>query len=157
MNKYDYGVAILVVGLSLAWSATGHAQAGEVEPNEEGPPQAVSTQPVKLRYDATGIGPSPVVFSMFKGAVDGGSELRPYPPDPHGAVGPAGIMQVVNEQIVYLRRDGTFSLITEFGSFLPGGTQIQDPQIQYDAGTGRFFLTGIETHRLGCSSDCFIN
>ena len=164
MKKLALALAFFLTGLLPARSGAARAQEAlsrgaehEVEPNQEGPPSAVSTEPVRIHRDATSIGPSPAVFSRFTGAADGGSEVRPYPPDPHGAVGPAGIVQVANEKIIYFRRDGTPLLMKEFGVFLPGGTQIQDPQVQYDSGTGRFFLTGIETHRLGCSSDCYIN
>ena len=69
-----------------------------------------------------------------------GGTIRP--PDPHGAAGPNGIIQVVNLRVAYWNKAGT--LIwgpVALNTFLGSGTVgIADPRAVYDPGSGRFYV-----------------
>src|ERR1041385_2571160 len=71
------------------------------------------------------------------------SDFTLEPPDPHGAAGPNGIMQVVNTRIEYWTKSGTpiwgpRSLQSFFGR--PGNAFQSDCKARFDPVTGRFYV-----------------
>ena len=74
--------------------------------------------------------------------------LRNEPPDPHGAAGPNGIIQVVNVRIAYWNKTGSLiwgpmPLDGMFSSV--GNTNFSfDPKALYDTASGHFYVVLIE-------------
>src|SRR5947209_10120086 len=114
------------------------------------PPQAILTfgNPDEAPFPAT-------LGTQFEGMFQT-SSIRP--PDPHGFVGPSGIIQTVNLRIAYYTKAG--ALIwgpTALSTFWAGvgntGSGNSDPRVTYDRGSGRFYV--IMQENLAASS--FIN
>src|SRR5262245_55398028 len=66
-----------------------------------------------------------------------------YPPDPHGAAGKRGVLQISNRRVIYTRKDGeafwTVPRLEEFFNFeVPGA--IIDPRAAYDPALDRFYV-----------------
>jgi hypothetical protein len=72
------------------------------------------------------------------------SDFTLEPPDPHGAAGPNGILQVINVRLAYWDKQGTpiwgpTSLDTFFGS--TGNNSFSfDPKARFDPQSGRFYV-----------------
>jgi hypothetical protein len=82
--------------------------------------------------------------------LDGGADASyKSPPDPHGAVGPGGILQVVNSTLRYMTRSGlALWSLSQPGFFAPQQTEgqpyIVDGKTMYDPSTGRFVVASLE-------------
>ncbi len=79
-----------------------------------------------------------------------------YPPDPHGAAGPSGIIQSVNLRITYWNKSGTALWgPVNLSSFYTGngGSGNSDPRVVYDVGSSRFYVVMQEN----TSTQCFLN
>lgn len=74
-----------------------------------------------------------------------------YPPDPDMAVSKKGVVAVVNQTIGIYSRTGQQLLLQPFakqgnrnGFFPQAGSFQSDPKVNFDPGTGRFFLVNLE-------------
>lgn len=75
-----------------------------------------------------------------------GSALRP--PDPHGAAGPNGILQVVNTRVAYWTKDGQSVWgPLDFSVFfsVPPVSFLFDPRALFDPVAGRFYVVVLES------------
>mgnify|MGYP003694775433 CR=1 FL=1 len=115
----------------------------EVE-NEGFPKGAVGKPASRIVISTTSV--TPVVYSQITGFTGGGS-MGWKPPDPHGAIGPKGILHSVNSGLGFMYRDGS-SVWTQslYDFFVPAGAVYNpvDPKVLYDAAAGRYFVIGIE-------------
>lgn len=69
------------------------------------------------------------------------------PPDPHLAVGPTALVEVVNSSIAFFNRAGGKTFETELGSFFTSvnpGSFVFDPKVFYDWHAGRFVLCALD-------------
>lgn len=71
-----------------------------------------------------------------------------YPPDPHGAAGERGVLQISNRRVIYTRKDGetywSVVRLEDFFDFTPPGAII-DPRAAFDPALDRFYVVGIQT------------
>src|SRR5882672_9142721 len=167
MKKFVYpsgsalpGLAILVLvgGFLLACCST---QAGDSFPTPRSSrpsrkPQAgpsVLVSPAPLVPAPQGLGPSsgdlPGPLSFVSASWEGmSSDFFYEPPDPHGAAGPNGIIQVVNVRIAYFDKSGNplWGPVPLDGMFRGVGNQFFsfDPHALYDPGSGRFYVLLLE-------------
>src|SRR5882672_907698 len=167
MKKFVYpsgsalpGLAILVLvgGFLLACCST---QAGDSFPTPRSSrpsrkPQAgpsVLVSPAPLVPAPQGLGPSsgdlPGPLSFVSASWEGmSSDFFYEPPDPHGAAGPNGIIQVVNVQIAYWDKTGhaIWGPVPLDGIFSGVGNQSFsfDPHALYDTLSGRFYVLLLE-------------
>lgn len=87
--------------------------------------------------------------SMISGQFAGMCCTGWRPPDSHGAAGPNGIIQTVNESITYWNKSGaaiwgSVTFPTFFSSV--GATGAFDDRALYDRGAGRFYVIGLENN-----------
>lgn len=92
-------------------------------------------------YTPSSPGPRSLVSNSWPGMQ---SDFLYEPPDPHGAAGPVGIIQVVNVRMTYWDKNGRsiwgpVSLDQMFGSVFSF-----DPHALFDPATGRFYVTTLE-------------
>ena len=90
-------------------------------------------------------GPKTTVLTSWPGMFQT-SSIRP--PDPHGAAGPNGIIQVVNVRIAYWDKSGSliWGPVALDGMFAGVGNQYFsfDPRALFDPQSGRFYVVLIE-------------
>ncbi len=110
---------------------------------------------------------SPILSSSFTTVdFDGDGAYSGFyhiPPDPHGAVGPAHVVNVVNTNIEWYSKTGTFvsgkrlgkNSTTAVGSFFESLTPVNglfDPKVIYDQFEGRFVVVALEQTLTGSDS-----
>lgn len=84
------------------------------------------------------------------------------PPDPHMAVGPDHVVLMTNGAIAFFEKDGTKTFQDEiedsFGFWGDLGTTgfVFDPEVIFDAGSGRFFAMAAEAFAPGGRSYCLV-
>jgi len=88
-------------------------------------------------------------LSLVSSSWDGmASDFSTEPPDPHGAAGPVGIIQVINTRIAYFDKFGVqiWGPVPLDGMFASVGNSnfSFDPRALYDPGSGRFYVVVIE-------------
>lgn len=81
-----------------------------------------------------------------------------YPPDPHGAPGPLGVLSVINTVVTYFDKNGAIlwgptNYDSFFGSVGNTGQGTSDPRALFDPDTGRFFFV----HQENTGSGSFLN
>jgi len=86
-------------------------------------------------------------MSMSQQITDFGSGQALEPPDTQIAAGPTAVVEATNDTLSIWSKSGTLLGADDLNTFLsvPTGTSPQsftDPQLLYDAGSGRWFLTG---------------
>jgi len=149
--------AIIALGVfsttSLSSSATRPRQpivareVGNPENDVPNPQSAVTRMPPELYRTFSNPGPTPTVFAGWQGLVGGGSGgASPHPPDPHGAVGSSGIIQVVNHYMTYWHKDGSTYWSIPLDTFLGSPGTVVDPHAQFDRFNSRFYVTALEPH-----------
>src|SRR5438045_4252925 len=75
------------------------------------------------------------------------SDFTLEPPDPHGAAGPNGVIQVVNVRLEYWTKAGARIWgPTSFTKFFPWAANAfqSDPRAAYDPQAGRFYVEILE-------------
>lgn len=97
---------------------------------------------VKIEFNNTEGVEASLINQSWAGMYQVGS-IRP--PDPHGAAGPSGIIQVVNLRIAYWTKTGTQTWIDDMGgagNFFPSstGSNLSDPRALYDHNSARFYV-----------------
>ena len=67
------------------------------------------------------------------------------PPDPTGAIGPNNYVEFINTTIAVFNRSLTQLSSQDMATFVaaPSGTNVSDPQVQWDPRAGRWFYAGI--------------
>jgi hypothetical protein len=88
--------------------------------------------------------PQAVVTASFEGLP---SDFTLEPPDPHGAAGPFGIIQVINVRIAYWSKTGTQKWAPKsFTQFFPWAASAfqSDPRCLYDPIAQRFYVEILE-------------
>jgi len=134
----------------VACASMAHAAVGDTAKAvhaHRGPAWATTSEPPAIARRAGDTGPAPFLFTDWTGQVGGGSGgAKPHPPDPHGAVGPEGILSTVNHELVYFRRSGRGVLYGSLNAVFGSVGAVMDPRAHYDPFVQRFYLTAIETH-----------
>ncbi len=91
------------------------------------------------------LGPPPITVGSFAGI----SQTNAIPPDPHIAVGPNHIMEVVNTTFRIFDKSGatlkTILADSWYGSLVPG-VFVYDPKIVYDHFAGRWIMVWLDVN-----------
>jgi len=90
-----------------------------------------------------------------------GDNNAAFPPDTHGAVGPAHVMVTLNTQVRVQDRAGRdLSTVTLSGFWsalsLPAGTQVFDPTVIYDPFAGRWIMTAAARNVTNATSQLLV-
>src|SRR5262245_35778201 len=116
---------------------------------------------VSCSVDPAGIatlgGPSPILYASWAGlsqVFDAGGNPGPRPPDPHAAVGPSGVLEVVNQRIAYFSKTGTlmWGPVYTYQWWTTFSNSVFDPKVIYDPHTQRFFAVLHENRSDGSAS-----
>lgn len=129
-------VAALVLPASAAASITGLP---EINPH----PALSLPAPPKASAPTAALSPfAPMTGTSWAGAFD----LTVAPPDPNGAIGPGGYVEIVNIQMAIYTRGGVLVNQTPLGA-LTGHSQfnLSDPMVLWDPATQRFFYNVWDT------------
>ena len=111
------------------------------------PAAPVKTPAMPVVSAAPVVNPSPLtsVATSWEGIP---TQFTLEPPDPHGAAGPNGIIQVVNVRIAYWSKTGqaVWGPLALDGMFASVGNNSFsfDPRALYDPGSGRFYVVLLE-------------
>src|SRR5262249_49173475 len=77
------------------------------------------------------------------------SDFTLEPPDPHGAAGPNGVLQVVNVRLTYWDKEGRAiwgpTSLDDFFASTGNNSFSFDPHALYDRQTGRFYVLLLDT------------
>jgi hypothetical protein len=103
-----------------------------------------------------GDGAASVIRAQFEG-ISSTNYPNLRPPDPHGAVGPGGVLQAINLFIQYWTKAGDPIWGVNFAQFFAStgntGTGLSDPRALYDRDAGRFYVVLLESG----SNQSFLN
>ena len=106
----------------------------------------------------------PSQLSAFQGATESaavgqfGTDQQTAPPDTDIAVGPASVVETVNNSIFVFQRNGTLTATADVGQFVgsPAGWAVTDPRVVYDPRSGRFFFTVLNYDPSGCGPNASV-
>src|SRR5262245_34300260 len=130
-------VAALVTAVCLCLAGVAAVARADEDDNAPRLPPPKHAPPGMRPLQSLSGGPPPTVVVQWTSVYGGGSGV-PKPPDPHGAVGPDGILEVSNQSLSYLRRDGT---VVWNGWNLYAAASI-DKQALYEPLSERFIVVG---------------
>jgi hypothetical protein len=90
-------------------------------------------------------GDPPTVFVHWTSTMGTSPSVYGEPPDPHGSVGPKGVLSTDNQTLIYWRRNNV-AVWNEYSFFAQGGAlgKVVDPRALYDPLSERFFVFGSE-------------
>ncbi|MFQ6008983.1 MAG: hypothetical protein ACE5K8_08550, partial [Candidatus Zixiibacteriota bacterium] len=112
------------------------------------PADVLATQVIGITTTA------PPIVTSFLALGDNNTRI---PPDTHGAAGPNHVMTMLNSQVRVQTRDGVHVSIVSLTTFWSsvGGSDVFDPRLIYDAGSGRWLATCEADSRSDSSSVLF--
>jgi hypothetical protein len=141
----------MALSVGLQWLCAGQVAAAAGSPHHHTMPSAIPASSVPqsvldaLAAPAEAPAPDASVAASWEGMY---SDLLYEPPDPHGAAGPNGIIQVVNVRIAYWNKSGqsVWGPVPLTALFAGVGNRAFsfDPHALYDPQSGRFYVVLLE-------------
>ena len=149
---------VLMCGfVTIGHASTNRAPAGDEYDNPQPPPSVhVDSSPGAPILSTSGTASTESAYLNTQWGGQGNNDLT-NPPDPQGAVGPLGVLNITNRWVTYLRKNslgvwGTQNLADLFTTYQAPGVLI-DPRATYDPVLQRFYVTVLQTYYTGNSSD----